>query len=344
MDRITLHEVVLRFKEPLVTGEGSFAERRSILVGVTKGEITGWGEAPAFPSGRWGTAEAAWDALADPAVARGATPVPPIASAAVEAARADLESRRLGTPLHRHLGGFARPVVARHTLGLFDDPGQLVAGIGRLAEAGITSFKVKVRPGWDLDYVTAARSAFPGIDLSLDANGSYHDPLDPVFDGFAAAAVDLIEQPFRPDDLAAHAALRARRSVPVCVDETIRSVADARRVLAAQAADVLSLKANRLGLSATLQILAIAAEEGVGVKVGGTFDTAIGRRHLLAIAVLDGVVDAEVAPPLGYLETDVASYPPLIAGSVTPDRLPGIGVDPDPESVDALQVRRVTIG
>lgn len=343
MHRVTLHEVVLRFSEPLVTGDGSFDTRRSVLVGVSEDGMTGWGEAPAFPSGRWGTAEAAWDALTDPAVAAGGLPVPPIASAAVEAARADLGARLEGVPLHRSLGGPTRPVAARHTLGLFDSPDHLVAKIGQLVAEGITSFKIKVRPGWDVDYVAEVRRTFPRIDLSVDANGSYHDPHDIVFDRFGEAGVDLVEQPFRPDDLASHAALTARRVVPVCVDETIRSVADARGVLAAHAADLMSLKANRLGLSSTLQILSMCHQAGVGVKIGGTFDSAIGRRHLLAIAVLDGVVDAEVSPPGGYLAADVASYPPLIAGSVTPDDAPGIGADPIQGLLDDLEVRRQTV-
>lgn len=343
MDRVSLHEVVLRFREPLTTSDGAFDQRRSVLVGIERDGEIGWGEAPAFPSGRWGTADAAWDALADPAVAAGATPIPPIASAAVEAARADLDARLAGIPLHLHLGSHARPVVARHTLGLLDTPADLVDRIGSLVENGLVSFKVKVRPGWDVDYVAEVRRTFQRVDLSVDANGSYHDPHDPVFDAFAAAGVDLIEQPFRANDLAAHAALKARRTIPVCVDETIKSVSDARRVIAAEAADVLAVKANRLGLSSTLQILAIAAEAGVGIKIGGTFDTAIGRRHLLAIAMLDGVVDAEVAPPLGYLATDVSSYPTLIAGTLTPDRLPGIGAAPDPELLEAVEVRRLSI-
>ena len=343
MARLVLHEVALRFTEPLVTSDGSFDERRSVLVAIERDGITGWGEAPAFPSGRWGTADAAWDALADSAVAAGGLPLPPIALAAVEAARADLEARFAGVPLHLHLGGRAHPITARHTLGLFDSPGDLVERVAGLVEGGITSFKVKVRPGWDVEYLTAVRRRFPRIDLSVDANGSYHDPKDPVFDAFRETGVDLVEQPFRPGDLAAHAALRARRTVPVCVDETIRSVADARHVLAANAADVLAVKANRLGLSATLQIIAMATEAGIGVKVGGTFDCAIGRRHLLAIATLEGVVDAEVAPPTGYLSADVASYPPLIVGTVTPDRLPGIGADPDPELLDAVELRRLSI-
>ncbi len=343
MDRLNLVEVLVRFREPLGTADGEYGERRSILVGIDRDGATGWGEAPSFPSGRWGTAEAAWDALADPAVAAGGLPTPPIASAAVQAARADLEARLEGVPLHHHLGGITRPVTARHTLGLFDHPDDLVERVSGLVRDGIASFKVKVRPGWDVEYVEAVRRSFPRIDLSVDANGSYHDPDDPVFDAFAASSVDLVEQPFRADDLDSHAALTARKAIPVCVDETIRSVADARHVIAAGAADVISVKANRLGLAATLQILERAAEAGVGVKVGGTFDTSIGRRHLLAVATLDGVVDAEVAPPAGYLESDVAAYPPLIAGTVTPEPHPGIGVDPDPALVELVEVRRETI-
>jgi L-alanine-DL-glutamate epimerase-like enolase superfamily enzyme len=87
-------------------------------------------------------------------------------------------------------------------------------------------------------------------------------------------------------------------------------------------------------------ILASARTVGVAVKAGGTFDTAIGRRHLLAFATLTGVSDAEAAPPSTCLAADVADYPPLSDGMVTPDYRPGIGVEPDTERLEELEISR----
>jgi O-succinylbenzoate synthase len=344
IERLHLHEITLRFAEPLVTPDGAFSYRNSVLVGAEAHGQIGWGEAPAFPSGRWGTSEAAWAALESADVIRGEPPLPPIASAALQSASADLEARLAGMPMHRLLGANTGRIVARHTLGLVTDPGDLVERVGKLTSAGIKALKVKIGPGRDMEPIGALRNAFPSIDLSVDANGAYRNPSDPVFERLAEARVKLIEQPFPPHDLGAHAELRRRGLVAVAVDEAIHSVGDVRQILRAQAADVLSVKVNRLGLEASRAILVLAQSEGITIKVGGTFDSAIGRRMLLAFAMLDGVTDAEIAPPLGYLEADVADYPALNGGELSPDESPGIGVVPDRDRLARLEVRRTVVG
>jgi L-alanine-DL-glutamate epimerase-like enolase superfamily enzyme len=129
----------------------------------------------------------------------------------------------------------------------------------------------------------------------------------------------------------------------VCLDESITNVADVRHAVAAQAADQVAVKLNRLGLDALLEILELTARSRVGVQLGGTFDTSIGRRHLLAASGLPGVVDAAVGPPSAYLDMDLAPYPGLVNGSVQPDDAPGIGVEPDTGHLDALAIRSATI-
>jgi O-succinylbenzoate synthase len=238
----------------------------------------------------------------------GTAPLPPIANAALQAARADLEARLAGLPLHQTLGGSTRPIRARHTFGLVEEPSVLVERVAAVVVAGISAVKLKIRPGWDIEHITEVRGAFRSLDLD------------------------------------AHAALRKRELLAVGLDEAIRSTGDARRILQAGAADLLSLKANRLGLEAATKIRDLASSEGVAVKVGGTFDTSIGRRLLLAFATLEGVTDAEIAPPSGYLVTDVADYPDLVAGTITPDDRPGIGIDPDHDRLADLEIRRTTIG
>lgn len=343
IERLHLHEIEVEFTDPLVTPDGTFPSRRSVLVGAEAAGVVGWGEAPAFPSRRWGTADAAWDALEAGALS-GDEHLPPIADAAFQAARADLLARIEGNPLHHALGGTTHPVPARHTLGLTEEPSALVARVAALVDGGITAIKIKVRPGWDAEHIGVVRAAFPRLDISVDANGTYRDPRDPAFPALADLGVTLIEQPFAPDDLASHATLRGEGTLRVGVDEAIRSAADARKVIQAGAADVVAVKVNRLGLEAALRILELAGDAGVAVKVGGTFDTSIGRRLLLAFATLDGVTDAEVAPPSGYLAADVADYPQLVAGRVTPDDAPGLGTEPDRERLGSLEIRRTVVG
>jgi L-alanine-DL-glutamate epimerase-like enolase superfamily enzyme len=129
----------------------------------------------------------------------------------------------------------------------------------------------------------------------------------------------------------------------VCLDETIESESDVIEVLATDSADELSLKLNRHGLIAFQRMLKIAADNGIGVRIGGTFDTAVGRLHLLAAAGLANVVDAAVGPPSGYLASDIATYPTMSMGSVTPLPDPGIGVDPSPEALAELGLRSMSV-
>lgn len=326
MPRLHLHEVEVAFRRPLSTPDGDFATRRSVLVGFEDDQVTGWGEAAAFPSGRWGTADEAWNALAstDPA----AVAANPLASAALQAAMRDHDARGRGVPLCVDLGGSVRPVRARLSTGLAD-PAALVAAVGALVDTGATAVKVKIGPGRDLASIAALRASFPELAISVDANAAYADPDDPVFPALDALGVDLIEQPLPPGDLAGCARLRERIAAAVCLDEAVRTPDDAARVLAAGAADVISLKLMRLGYDATLAILDMCRRAGVGVKAGGTFDTAIGRHHVLAFATLEGVIDAEAGPPDGYLTDPLARYPEFAGGMITPLPTPGIGVDPD---------------
>ena len=341
MTRLRLYDVALAFRRPLVTADGTYPSRRSVIVGYEHDGITGWGEAAAFPSGRWGTIDQAWEALAGGD--RAAIAAMPLASAAWQAAERDHRARTNGVPLCRSLGGTVRPVPARLTTGLADDPADLVDRVTALVASGAAAVKLKIRPGRDVEHVTAVRIAFPDLRISVDANGGYTDPEDAVFVALDRLGIDLIEQPLPPGDLAGCARLRDRIAAAVCLDEDIRATSDAARVLDAGAADVLSLKLMRLGYDTSLEILERCRAAGVAVKAGGTFDTAVGRHHVLAFATLDGVADAEAGPPSGYLVDPLADYPEFSAGTITPIAAPGIGIDPDSRRLLAASVRSLVV-
>lgn len=339
---LTLIEIEVAFRRPLATATGTFATRRSILVGIETKGTTGWGEAPAFPSGRFGSADEAFADLAEPAGWTDRGPTVPIARAALEAARADTDARGAGRPLHNWIGASGAPMAARHPIGLLD-PARVEKEAEWLSAHGITAVKVKISPGRDVGPVASLRAALPALDIGVDANASYRDPDDPVFARLAEAGVSFIEQPFPPGDLSSHRLLRERLDVAVCLDESIRSPQDAAVAIAAEAADQVAIKLNRHGLARLEEILALARAHEVGVRIGGTFDTSIGRRHLLAASGLPGVVDAAVGPPAAYLVDDVADYPAVVAGLVAPSDTDGLGTKPHAGALARLELRRITV-
>lgn len=342
MTLLHLHDVGLTFRQPLSTSDGTYPTRRSVIVGYERDGVTGWGEAAAFPSGRWGTIDQAWDALAngDP----DGLPEMPLAAAALQAARRDHVARVAGVPLCVSLGGTRRPVAARLTAGLFADAASLVEHVARLVGHGAAAVKLKIAPRADIGHIAAVRQSFPTLAVSVDANGAYAADDIAVFDTLDGLGVDLIEQPLPAGELIACASLRDRLDALVCIDEDIRTEADAVRVLSAGAADVLSLKSMRLGYDTSLAILRRCRDAGVAVKAGGTFDTAVGRHHVLAFATLEGVIDAEAGPPSGYLVDPLGSYPEFVAGTITPFDEPGIGAGPDRQHLATMAVRTLTIG
>jgi O-succinylbenzoate synthase len=335
---LRLWEIEVPFRHPLRTAHGEFAMRHSVIVALDIDGVTGWAEAPGFPSGRFGTAADAFDDLADPTGWANGVPNVPIAAAAYQGARTDAAARHAGLPLHAYLGSRAEPIVARHPIGV-TDPTNAIRETTWLQTHGIIAVKVKVEPGSDATPIRALRQAMPLLDIGVDANGSYTDPDDPGLAALDDLDVTFIEQPFPADALAASAALRARSRMAVCLDESVPTVAAVRVALDAGAADQIAVKLNRVGLAALRDILSMCLPAGIGVQLGGTFDTAVGRRHLLAASGLPGIVDAAVGPPSAYLATELGSYPSLIDGAVTPDDTPGIGLDVDTDLLDDIALR-----
>jgi O-succinylbenzoate synthase len=231
-------------------------------------------------------------------------------------------------------------VPGRHPIGVIDEAGA-EREAAWLETHGILAVKVKVEPGRDVAPVRVLRAALPYLDIGVDANGGYDHPDDPALAALDRLEVSFIEQPFPAEDLAAHSALRSTVRMAVCLDESVPDLAGVERAIAAGAADQVSVKLNRSGLEALGATLSLCREAGIGVQIGGTFDTSIGRRHLLAAATLPGVVDAAVGPPSAYLKRDVASYPALVDGLVAPEDVPGMGGEPDITELDLAAIRRV---
>src|SRR5215467_12164748 len=128
-------------------------------------------------------------------------------------------------------------------------------------------------PAW---MSTAIRHDHPDILLSVDANAAY--TLEDVDTFRALDELDLlmIEQPLHYEDLVRHAALQARIRTPICLDESIRSSADAAAAIELGACRIVNIKQGRVGgVLEARRVHDVAAAAGVSVWCGGMLETGI---------------------------------------------------------------------
>ncbi len=153
----------------------------------------------------------------------------------------------------------------------------------------------------------------------------------------------MIEQPLAWDDLFQHAQLQAALKTPICLDESITSLAAARLALELESCRVINIKPGRVGgLSEAVRIHDWCRSHGVPVWCGGMLESGIGRAHNLALASLPGfTLPGDLSPSDRYFEREIVKPPITLLPSgrlPVPDG-PGIGVEVDVQEVERRTVR-----
>ena len=97
----------------------------------------------------------------------------------------------------------------------------------------------------------------------------------------------MIEQPLASDDIVDHRHLQQAIQTPVCLDESIDSVDDARRAIELGSCKIINIKVARVGgLTEARRIQQFAGERGVFSWCGGMVDDGVARGHNMAVATL----------------------------------------------------------
>src|SRR5215471_16783828 len=251
ISKIELREIRLPLIYFFETSFGRTTERRIILARVRdESGAEGWGECTCgegpFYSDEW--TETAWSTLREflsPMVVgqevQNASVVYDLmkrvrghrmAKAAMETACWDLEAKTVGVPLWKHLGGVQSELPCGVSIGIQDSPEQLIEKIDHELRAGYQRIKIKIKPGWDLDIVRRVRESFPQIQLMGDANSAYRLSDVALFKALDEFKLMMLEQPLAYDDMFDHAELQKQIHTPICLDESIKTSADARHAIA----------------------------------------------------------------------------------------------------------------
>ncbi len=209
-----------------------------------------------------------------------------MARATVEMAFWDLWAKSLNLPLQTVLGGEGEAIDVGVSLGI-STVSNTLARVQSHLDQGYKRIKLKIMRGHDLGLVRAVREAFPQAHLTVDANCDYSLADAPLLMQLDAFALDYIEQPLAWDDLHDHAVLQSRMQTPICLDESIRTVAHARKALQTDAGRVINIKVGRSGgYSSALAIHDLCAAFDVPVWCGGMLESGIGRAHNIHLSTL----------------------------------------------------------
>ncbi|HEV7889522.1 MAG TPA: o-succinylbenzoate synthase [Pyrinomonadaceae bacterium] len=363
---IEMREIRLRLVHFFETSFGRTVERRILLVRVLDSDgAEGWGECTAgegpFYIEEW--IDSAWEAtrlfLAPMVLGRqveGAAAVfglmsrvrgNRMAKAAIETACWDLEARRAGVPLWRHLGGVQAEIPCGVSIGIQDSHAQLLEKIERELADGYQRIKIKIKPGWDREVVEAVRARFPRVRLMVDANSAYTLEDLALLRALDEFDLMMIEQPLAYDDRDDHAKLQRQIRTPVCLDEAIRSAEDARKAIEAGACRIVNVKLGRVGGHAeAARVVAACREREVPVWCGGMLESGVGRAHNVAMATLRGfTLPGDVSASARYWAEDIIDPPVTVtpAGTIKAPDGPGIGFEVRRGLVESLTVRSETL-
>lgn len=361
LEGIELRVVRMPLAEPFVTAHGTRRERDVVIVQALAADgASGWGECVAEPEPTYWPeyAAGALHVLEHHLVPRMLTGRSlrevrghQMAKAALECAALDAALRAEGRSVAAFLGA-TRPVVPTGiALGITRTVEGLIGAVARWRDRGHRAFKLKVRPGWDIEPVEAVRKEVGDeVALLVDANGSFRsDSPDDMATLVRLAGPELglvaIEQPFAPDDLVGHARLARQTDVPVCLDESIGSLADLDTALALGACGAVSLKAGRVGgLIEARRVHQRCRDAGVSLRCGGMLETGVGRALNLAVAALPGCnLPPDLGPSARYFSKDLTMPFESRGGTMIVPSGPGLGVEPLPEVLEDMTVSTRTL-
>ncbi len=255
------------------------------------------------------------------------------AKAGLEMACWDLFTRVRGEPTARALGGTRQEIHSGVSLGIEPTVEGILEQVERFVNQGYRRIKMKIGPGRDLVFLRAVRDRWPDLPLMADANSAYR--------------LMMIEQPLDDDDIVDHAKLQAQLKTPICLDESIHSVEDARKALDLHSCGIINIKVSRLGgLSEAKRVHDLCAGRGIPVWCGGMHEFGIGRAANVAICSLPGfTLPGDVSASDRAYREDIVD-PPIRAHSgaidVPWDR-PGLGFDANLERIKARTLRSLVL-
>ena len=360
IEKVTLRLMEMEMKAPFTTSFGTFKTREFILVEAVDADGTsGWGETVAFnvPFYSEETVKTNWHMLEDyliPLILHKEIEHPdevneifaPIrknnmAKAAIEGAIWDVYAKQNNMSLAEALGGKRESIDVGISIGIQDTVEELVEIVRGFVNEGYKRIKVKIKPDWDVEVMRTLRSEFPDTAIMADANSAYSLNATALLKQLDEFDLMMIEQPLASDDIIDHAKLQKELSTPICLDESIHSLEDAKKAVELGSTKIINIKIGRVGgLTEAVKIHDYCQENNIPVWCGGMLESGIGRAHNVALTTLPNfTLPGDTASSSRYWEKDLIE-PEVVSvdGLIEVPKAKGIGYEVNLETVDQFTV------
>jgi L-alanine-DL-glutamate epimerase-like enolase superfamily enzyme len=300
--RLTVIRRAWQLARPLMTADGIKTTVDIVVAEISDGDSRGRGEG--VPLRRYG--ETIDNAVAELEAMKGAvfsglnrdtlqSALPPGAARnALDCAFWDIDAKRAYSSvadlagLGPAFGSTPPPLMTAFTLD-FGTPDKMA----EQAAASRTRPLLRLELGADDDVerIQAVRRAAPAARLIVEANEGWNEAqLSAFMPALIDCRVQLIEQPLPAD--ADDALARLASPIPICADESCRTLADLDRLDGKYQA--ISIKLDKVGgLTESLALAAEAKRRGLRIMVGGAISTSLGIAPALLVAQQAEIVDLD---------------------------------------------------
>ncbi|MCH5584969.1 o-succinylbenzoate synthase [Shimazuella sp. AN120528] len=361
IDKIILRQLKMKMVSPFRTSFGTQTDREFLLTEVHGEGWTGFGEcvvntAPMYNEETVGTAKHIIEQFLIPILFERGEFIHPdnirdwfspirrnmMAKSSLEGAVWDLYAKSKGQTLAQALGGEKDKIEVGISIGIQEQIDDLYRLVEQYLEQGYRRMKIKIKPGKDIEVLQGLRARFGNIPMMADANSAYTlDDLS-LFKEIDDLGLMMIEQPLAHDDIVDHAKLQRELKTPVCLDESIHSLEDARKAIELGSTRVINIKIGRVGgLTEAKRIHDYALEHGVPVWCGGMLESGIGRAHNIAITSLPNfTLPGDTAGSTRYWQEDIID--PFVEvqndGTIILPTNSGIGYHPNAEKIEKYTI------
>lgn len=362
IERIELRHIKMDLVSPFVTSMGTEYDEEHIIICTESEGVTGWGESVAegTPFYSYETVQTAWHILQDfliPSIlgknlssidealeAYGKVRGHMMAKAGLEASLWDVFAKSRNLSLSQLIGGTRKKVDVGVSIGIQDSVPLLLKKVEGYLSEGYKRIKIKIAPGFDMQFVKALRKEFPGLLLQVDANSAYTLDDADIFREMDDYNLSLIEQPLGYEDIFDHSKLQRLIKTPICLDESIHSLDDTRAAIELESCRIINIKPGRVGgFTESKLIHDYCASMKIPVWHGGMLESGIGRAGNVALASLPNfTLPGDISASKRYYKEDIVE-PEFVVnsdGTMTVPTKPGIGVDVNMKMLDKVTVRK----